>query len=110
MYAAPEQDGILALSFSVNPGPTGRTMKNHPMSSIPANCLRTAVAVCLPLSAAPLVGGCESTPRSERTALTDRPPPEGFGSWDDYWESRDREVRDLRHDRALRPQLPGNMR
>ncbi len=89
-------------------------MTSHPICSIPATCLWTAAAVCLAVSAAPLVGGCESTPRSERTAMTDQPPPEGFGSWDDYWEARDRDVRDLGRDRAQRllnrPQLPGNVR
>ena len=71
---------------------------------------RFAVFLGAALIAAGVAGGCSSAPRTASSA-GDGPPPEGYETWEDYWQAKDREYEDFERDRRgfklTRPRVPG---
>lgn len=70
---------------------------------------RFAVFLGAALVAAGVAGGCSSAPRT--ASAGDGPPPEGYETWEDYWQAKDREYEDFERDRRefklTRPRVPG---
>lgn len=55
--------------------------------------------------------GCASSETTDRAAAEQGPPPEGFETWEDYWQAKDQEFKDFERDRRefqmTRPRVPG---
>ncbi len=70
-----------------------------------AAALLAVALLAFPIASA----GCASTQTASAADLGE--PPQGYDSWDDYWEDKDREYREFERDRRAyqlqRPRLPG---
>lgn len=72
------------------------------------------LALSLGVFCASMLGGCASSQKTGEAPAEQGPPPEGYATWEDYWEAQDKDYQDFDNDtrqhRMTQPDVPGARR